>query len=102
MSVMHTFTRRSAIALTSAAVLCLVAMGGASAIASKGIKGDPQPELKPFKIGAASGAGGNVAIESNGNLVVAYGVNTSNSSGATAVCVLKRGHSTCTDKTVLK
>jgi hypothetical protein len=102
MSAMHPFTRRSAVALTTAGLLCLFTMGGgAAAIGSKGIKGDPQPELKPFNIGKASGAGGNVAIESNGDLVVAYGVATPNAAGATTVCVLKRGGHTCTEKTVL-
>ena len=67
---------RSAVALASAGLLGIAAMGGAaSGLTSGGIKGDPQPELKPFTIGASAGNAGSVAVESNGNLVVAY-VNT--------------------------
>jgi hypothetical protein len=103
MSAMSHRTRRSAVALGSigARFLLTALSGSASAIASKGIKGDPQPEMKPFKLGAATGAGGTVAIEANGDLVVAYGIATKNTDGATAVCVLARGGHTCTHRTVL-
>jgi hypothetical protein len=103
MSAMPHRIRRSAIALGSiGALLLLTALSGsASAIASKGIKGDPQPEMKPFTFGRATGAGGTVGIEANGDLVVAYGIGTKNKDGATAVCVLARGGHTCTHRTVL-
>jgi hypothetical protein len=100
---MHHRLRRTAIAVCSVAVLCMITAlsGSASAIASKGMKGDPQPEQKPFKIGAASGAGGNVAVLPNGNLVVAYGVKTSNDAGATRVCVMSRATHACSSTTTL-
>jgi hypothetical protein len=100
---MHHRLRRSAVAVCSVAALCLITAlsGSASAIGSKGIKGDPQPELKPFKVGVESSGGGTVAIESNGNLVVAWGINTSNDAGATAVCLLARGGSKCSHLTRL-
>jgi hypothetical protein len=62
--------RRSAIALSTIALLA--AFTGVSGAAAHGVKGSPQPELKPFKIGASSSAGGSVAIDSAGALVVAY------------------------------
>jgi hypothetical protein len=103
MSAMPHRTRRSAVALGSIGALFLLTAlsGSASAIASKGVKGDPQPEMKPFKLGAGSGIGGTVAIEANGDLVVAYGVPTKNDDGYTRVCVLARGGHTCTHSTNL-
>jgi hypothetical protein len=101
---MHQRVRRSAIAFGSAGLLCVVVvLGGAAAsgLAAKGIKGDPQPEMKPFRIGAAAG-GGTVAIESNGSLVTAYSVGTSNAEGAAEICVLARGGHTCTHRVELK
>ncbi len=88
-------TRRPLIAL-AAGVLCVVPlMSGAASAHAKGIKGEPQPELKPFKIGSSETAG-NVAILANGDLVVAYGVATKNHQGAARVCVLARGGHSCT------
>jgi hypothetical protein len=97
MSAMHTLTRRSAVAIGAAGLLCLTAMGGgASALtAKKGITGSPQPELKPFTIGTDATAG-TVAILANGSLVVAYGVPTKNDEGAVEVCVIARGGTSCT------
>ena len=67
-------------ALATAAVLgLLTALGTGPAFASPGaaftggVKGSPQPELKPFRI-APSVSGGSVAIEPDGSLVVAYGI----------------------------
>jgi hypothetical protein len=90
-------TTRSAAAVMTASVLCLVTVlaGAVSAAPTGGIKGDPQLELKPFKIGAAISAG-SVAIEPDGNLVVAYDVK-SGATGETFVCVLDPGASTCSD-----
>jgi hypothetical protein len=90
---MRAVSRRSVIALASAAALCLFAMGGgASALASKGVKGDPQPELKPFTIGASAGEGGTVAVASNGDLIVAY---VSTNETGIHVCVLARAGHKC-------
>lgn len=90
---MHRFTRRSAVALTSAGLLFLFsAGGGASALGSKGIKGDPQPELAPFRIGSSAGDGGTVAVASNGDLIVAY---VATHESGVDVCVLARAGHTC-------
>jgi hypothetical protein len=87
---------RSIPTVIAASLLCLstVLAGAASAVTAGGTKGDPQPELKPFKIGTATSAG-NVAIESNGDLVVAYDI-ADGSTGEAFVCVLARAASTCT------
>lgn len=98
---MHSI-RRGVLAVTTAGLLCLFGgLSAATAVASpasparpaSGVKGDPQPEIKPFKIGATSYGGGSVAIEPNGTLVVAYGITTG--SGKTVVCVLARGATKC-------
>jgi hypothetical protein len=84
------------------------AAGAASAAATRpassginGVKGDPQPELKPFKIAGVGYGGGNAAVESNGAIVVAYPVATANGDGKTVVCVLARGASKCASNAVL-
>jgi hypothetical protein len=83
---------RSVLTILIASLLCLVtALAGAAS--AGGVKGDPQPELAPFKLGTAISAG-SVAIEQNGSLVVAYDVK-SGSTGLTFVCVLARGASAC-------
>jgi hypothetical protein len=86
---------RSVLAVGAASLLCLFTLltGAASAAPARGVKGDPQPELKPFKIGTAI-SNGSVAVESNGSLVVTYDVH-SGATGQTFVCVLDRGGSTC-------
>lgn len=73
---------------------------GAFAAPAHGVKGDPQPELKPFKIGAATSPG-DVALEPSGQIVVAYQVGTTNDNGASRVCVLKRGAHSCSTTTTL-
>jgi hypothetical protein len=92
---------RSVTAMMTACLLCLftVLAGAASAAPAGGIKGDPQPELKPFKIGTATSAG-SVAVEPDGKLVVAYDIE-SGATGKTFVCVLDRGASTCSDSVTL-
>ncbi len=94
--------RRSALALSIAGLLCLLtAPSGAAAVArpAGGIKGDPQPELKPFKIGASNYGGGSAAMEPDGALVVAYGSTSGN--GKVVVCLLNRGARKCSQKTTL-
>jgi hypothetical protein len=98
------FRRRSSIAVCSIAVVAVAAMsaGAASALSSKakGVKGDPQPELAAFKIGSAVGPGGTVAVESNGNLVVAYTL--PGTAADVSVCVLARAGHSCTYHPTLK
>jgi hypothetical protein len=96
-------TVRSIIAVCSVATICVVTAlaGSASAIGSKGIKGDPQPELKPFRIGTTDGAGGSVAMLANGSMVLAYFVPTGNDAGAARVCVIARGGHSCTHTSTL-
>ena len=90
---MRAVSRRSVVALASAGLLCLFALdGGASALASKGVKGNPQPELAPFRIGTSTGDGGTVAVASNGDLIVAY---TNAHETGVDVCVLARAGHTC-------
>lgn len=94
--------RRSALVLSIASLLCLfTGLSAAAAVAhpAGGIKGDPQPELKPFRIGASNYGGGSVAIEPDGGLVVAYG--STSGKGKAVVCLLDRGKSKCSDKTTL-
>jgi hypothetical protein len=93
--------RRIAGGVLTASLLCLftVLAGAASATPASGIKGDPQPELKPFKIGTATSAG-SVAVEADGKLVVAFDVK-GGATGKTFVCVLDRGASTCSGSVTL-
>ena len=91
--------RRSAIAVSAVSLLSLgTAISAASAAPTGGVKGDPQPELAPFKIGSAASAG-SVAIESNGSIVTAYDIASGN--GKTVVCVLGRGGHKCSSKATL-
>jgi hypothetical protein len=93
---MKTRTRRTTLALIAAGGLCLVtALGGAASAAARagGVKGDPQPELKPFGISKAANGTGSVALEPNGSIVVAYNIGSGN--GKTAVCLLSRGGHKC-------
>jgi hypothetical protein len=93
--------RLSAVAIGStSALLIMAASGAASASPSAGIKGSPQPELKPFHIGASDTAGGGVAIEPNGTLVVVYDI-SGGAAGQTRVCVLARGKSACSHTATL-
>ena len=50
-----------------------------------GVKGDPQPELKPFTIAADGSGGASAAIEPDGALVVAYDVPAGDSSTSMAL-----------------
>ena len=94
---------RSFVAVSTAGLLCLFTAlaGAASAASSGGVKGDPQPELKPFQISKTpSQSPGSVAIEPNGDIVVTYDVN-SGTTGKTAVCVLHRGARKCAETVTL-
>jgi hypothetical protein len=95
--------------LAAASLLALFALAAAPASAStaaastasgvpSGVKGAPQPELTPFRLGASS-TGGSVAIEPDGSLVVAYEVSSGH--GKTFVCVLSRASHKCTSTITL-
>ncbi len=93
--------RRSGLVLSLASALCLVTALSGAAMASPaggGVKGDPQPEAQPFKIGP-SVSGSSTAMEPNGSLVVAYDIKSG--SGKVLVCLLNRGSRACSHKTVL-
>lgn len=89
--------------LMCASVALSSAAGAASATPASGgisgVKGDPQPELKPFKIASVGSGGANAAVESNGAMVVAYEI--ANGDGKTVVCVLGRGASKCSSSVTL-
>jgi hypothetical protein len=97
--------RRSALTISTVGLLCLfTALGGAlsaanAASAAGSVKGDPQPAPKPFVIGASGYAGGSVAMEPNGTLVVVSG-STADGSGV-SVCVVPRGASKCSSTATL-
>lgn len=84
---------RCGVALGMVSAVCLLASGATWASPAAGVKGDPQPEIKPFKIGAANSAG-SVALEPSGGIVAVYEIK-SGSHGKTAVCVLSRGGHSC-------
>jgi hypothetical protein len=94
--------RRSVLTIATAGLASLItALSGAAAFAAPagGVKGDPQPELKPFEIGLANGPG-SVALEPDGAIVVAYSIAIKNGS-AVRVCVLARGGHACTSEATL-
>lgn len=93
---MTTRTGRVTFATITAVLLCLfTALGGVASAAANagGVKGSPQPEIKPFGIGKSANGTGSVAIEPDGSLVVAYNIGSGN--GKTAVCLLNRGSNKC-------
>ena len=100
-------TRRPAVALVIVSTASvLTALGGAASpavaalaassvrsVPAAGIKGDPQPELKPFEISSTDG-NGTISMEPDGSLVAVY--NVSGGDGRTRVCQLKRTGTKCT------
>lgn len=95
------FIRSIAVA-AGAGALVLGGLGGITAAwAKSGIKGSPQPELKPFVIGTASGASDVTTDSYDGTLIIAYEVATPNTDGAIDVCVVKRGARSCESNTTL-
>jgi hypothetical protein len=95
------------LAAVTAGLMCVsAALSGAAGAASaapasgiSGVKGNPQPEIKPFKIAGVGYGGANAAVESNGAMVVAYAIG--NGDGKTVVCVLGRGASKCSSSVTL-
>ena len=96
-------------AVTAGLVVAAAALSGAADASSaapasggiSGVKGNPQPELKPFKIAGVGSGGANAAIESNGAMVAAYAIGTANGAGKSVVCVLDRGASKCSSSVTL-
>ena len=94
--------RRSTIFIGITAALCLAGTLGGTAFASpaSGVKGDPQPELKPFKLGnLGASSPGSLAMEPDGAMVAVYDIATGN--GRALVCVLDRGKNACSSKDAL-
>jgi hypothetical protein len=82
---------------TAALATVLLASQAAAAVPAGGTKGDPQPELAQFKVGAA-GQAGSGAVLPDGTLVLAA---PSKSGNAVHVCVLHPGNRKCASTTTL-
>jgi hypothetical protein len=96
------YGRRSGLVLTAASALCLVSAFGGAAMASPAgsVKGDPQPETAPFKLGnLGASSSASIAMEPNGAMVVVYDIAVGD--GRLQVCVIDRGPRKCTSKTVV-
>jgi len=91
--------RRSVLAISAAGLVCLCTALSGSALASPagGVKGEPQPDHKPFKIGGASTAGG-VTLDGAG-AVVAYGV--AGKTSQIVVCTINPGGRKCSLRVAL-
>ena len=88
--------RRSGLVLSAASAICLITAFGGVALASPagGVKGDPQPELTPFKLGNLnSSSPGSIAMEPNGSMVAVYDIGVGN--GKALVCLLNRAANSC-------
>jgi hypothetical protein len=101
--------RRSVIAVGTAGMLCLFSAGSAVALPALsahaaaaspagGIKGDPQPELKPFKFSTVDSSPASSAMEPNGSIVTAYDVPLA-ARGKAVVCQFSRGGRSCSHAT---
>jgi hypothetical protein len=88
-----------ALAVPALAGLAPASAASTAARPAAGVTGDPQPELKPFRIGPSAVTAGSVAVEASGALVVAYGIG--GGQGATVVCVLARAAHACTSQVTL-
>lgn len=86
-----------AAALTAALGMTLLASQAATAAQAGGTKGDPQPELAQFKVGA-SGQPGSGAVLPDGTLVLA---SPSSSGGSVHVCVMHPGDRKCASNITL-
>jgi hypothetical protein len=91
--------RRSTFAMSAATVFCLVGAlcGTALARPAGGIKGDPQPEAKPFRLSNVDASPAGVAFEPDGSLVAAYDISGA-ANGKARVCLLNRGARACAHK----
>jgi hypothetical protein len=99
---------RSVAAAGTASLLCLFAAVASTALAANaavqspaaGVKGDPQPELKPFELGNADSSIGSIALEPTGSIVAAWDI-PSGTAGKMLVCQLARGTKACSAKAEL-
>jgi hypothetical protein len=91
--------RRSILAISAGVVLCVSTALSGAALASpaSGVKGDPQPDHKPFQIAGASTAGG-ITLSADG-VVVAYAVTATHNK--IVVCPIKPGGRKCSFQTVI-
>jgi hypothetical protein len=87
---------RSIFFIGVATALCLAGTLGGTAFAgpANGVKGDPQPEAKPFRVSNQDTSPASIAFEPNGSLVAAYDV-PGGKTGRAFVCVLNRGQRSC-------
>jgi hypothetical protein len=103
--------RKSVIAAGAASLLCAFSAFGAVASAATsasvtakihagGVKGDPQPELKPFKFSKVDSSPSSAALEPDGGIVDAYDA-PSGTTGETVVCQLSRGGRSCAHRTAI-
>jgi hypothetical protein len=94
--------RKSVLAISTTSLLCLFTALSGAALAGPagGVKGDPQPELKPFKISNTNSSPGSIALEPNGSFVSGYDV-PSGTLGKITVCVLARGGRKCSHTVAL-
>jgi hypothetical protein len=101
--------RRSVVAVSAAGMLCLftawstVALPALSANAAAAspaarIKGDPQPELTPFRLSTVDSSPSSSAMEPSGSVVTAYDVPLA-ARGKVVVCQLNRGGRSCSRTT---
>jgi hypothetical protein len=97
--------RKSLFAVGAVSALCLFSAFGAVAsaatsatasprIAAAGVKGDPQPELKPFKFSTVDSSPSSAGMEPNGSIIDAYDA-PSGVTGEIVVCQLSRGGRSC-------
>jgi hypothetical protein len=93
--------RRSVIVVGAAVMLCLFTAFSAGALAGSpdgGVKGDPQPELSPFKFSTVDSSPASTAMEPSGAIVTAYDVPLA-ARGKVVVCQLNRGGRSCSHTT---
>lgn len=96
----QTHRRLSWVARGAAVLVALASLSG-TALAETGVKGSPQPELKPFVIGHSDGPSYTTTDGFNSTMIVVYEVATPNTDGAIDVCVLKRGATSCESTSTL-
>jgi hypothetical protein len=88
--------KRSIVLIGVTAAVCLGITAGGAAFAGppSGVKGEPQPEAKPFRVSNQDISPASIAFEPNGSMVAAFDVTTKNAE----VCLLNRGWRSCAHK----
>lgn len=99
---------RSVISVGTAGMVCLFTAWSAVALPAPadaaaggragGVKGDPQPELDPFKFSTADSSPASSAMEPSGSMVTAYDVPLA-ARGKAVVCQFNRGGRSCSHTT---